>query len=263
MEGSDKREEVLNWRGLKFVDARVQKVISLMKGDLHSELSSRHLAQHVNLSPSRLHQVFKEETGVPLLTYLRLLRMRQAKELLETTFLSVKQIMNEVGVADGSHFVRDFKRAYGHTPTQYRARVAKAHSASRNVSDLNGLLLLVVEDDQDTRELMTLILEQYGACVIAVDSASAALAALKQMLPHVMIADIGMLGEDGYALIRKVRALSEKGGGRIPAVAVTSFASAEDRKQALAAGFQIHMSKPTEPHELVAVIAKLTGRAEI
>lgn len=244
------------------VDARVEKIISLMKDDLQMDISLRSLAQCVNLSPSRLHQVFKEETGMPLGRYLRLLRMRQAKELLETTFLSVKQIMAEVGVADESHFVRDFKRTYSFTPAQYRARAAGTNHPSREVFDLHGLMLLVVEDDQDTRELMTIILEQHGACVIAVDSARATLAALKQMLPHVLIADIGMLGEDGYALIRKVRCLSDKRGGQIPAIAVTSFATAEDRQRALDAGFQIHMAKPTEPHELVSVVAKLTGRVE-
>jgi CheY-like chemotaxis protein len=78
--------------------------------------------------------------------------------------------------------------------------------------------------------------------------------------PNVLVSDIGMPGEDGYALIRKVRALDAEQGGRIPAVALTAYARAEDRKQALLAGFQLHVPKPVDPAELAAAIANLTGR---
>ena len=104
------------------MDQRVLKVIALMKESLHRGWSAGRLAQRVNLSPSRLHQVFKEETGLPPARYLRLLRMRQARELLETTHLSVKQVMARVGLTDESHFVRDFKKAHGFTPARYRER---------------------------------------------------------------------------------------------------------------------------------------------
>lgn len=104
------------------MDQRVLKVIDLMKESLHGGWSAAGLAECVNLSPSRLHQLFKEETGLPPARYLRLLRMERAKELLETSHLSVKQVMARVGVTDESHFVRDFKKTHGITPARYRER---------------------------------------------------------------------------------------------------------------------------------------------
>jgi CheY-like chemotaxis protein len=122
--------------------------------------------------------------------------------------------------------------------------------------------VLVVDDEPDARELITTVLEEYKAQVIAVATADAALKAIKQLQPNVLVSDIGMPEEDGYALIRKVRALDAHLGGRIPAVALTAYARAEDRIQALLAGFQQHISKPVDPAELAAVVASLTGRNE-
>lgn len=104
------------------MDRRVQKTISLMKEYLPRGWPAGRLAKFVNLSPSRLHQLFKEETGLPPAKYLRLLRMKRAGELLETSYLSVKEVMAKVGVTDESHFVRDFKKTYGLTPAKYRER---------------------------------------------------------------------------------------------------------------------------------------------
>jgi AraC-like DNA-binding protein len=104
------------------MDQRVQKTISLMKEHLHKGWPAGRLAKFVNLSPSRLHQLFKEETGLPPAKYLRLLRMKVAGELLETSYLSVKEVMAKVGVTDESHFVRDFKKSYGLSPAKYRER---------------------------------------------------------------------------------------------------------------------------------------------
>jgi len=104
------------------MDYRIQRVIFLMEEGLHQGRSASSLAKDVNLSNSRLHQVFKEETGLSPAKYLRLLRMQQAKELLETSYLSVKEVMVRVGVMDESHFVRDFKKTFGCTPAKYRER---------------------------------------------------------------------------------------------------------------------------------------------
>lgn len=127
---------------------------------------------------------------------------------------------------------------------------------------LDGLRVLVVDDEPDARDLLIAVLGEYGAEVTAVATASVALESLKQLQPNVLVSDIGMPGEDGYALIRKVRALDAEQGGRIPAVALTAYARAEDRKQALLAGFQLHVPKPADPAELAAAIANLTGRTE-
>jgi len=102
------------------MDQRVERVIALMNDDLRREFRLSKMAQSVNLSPTRLCCLFKSETGTPPARYLRTLRMHDAATLLASTFLSVKEIMTRVGFTDESHFVRDFKRIYGMTPTQYR-----------------------------------------------------------------------------------------------------------------------------------------------
>ena len=109
------------------MDHRVKKVIALMKEYLHRGWPASKLARFVNVSPSRLHQLFKDETGLPPAKYQHLLRMEQAKELLETSYLSVKEVMAQVGVTDESHFVRDFKKSYGVTPAKYRERFRNGH----------------------------------------------------------------------------------------------------------------------------------------
>jgi PAS domain S-box-containing protein len=126
---------------------------------------------------------------------------------------------------------------------------------------LDGLRVLVVDDEPDARELIATMLAEYGADVTAVDSAGAALEALQQLNPNILVSDIGMPQEDGYSLIRKVRALDAAQGGRIPAVALTAYARAEDRTQALLSGFQLHVPKPVNPAELAAVVANLVGRS--
>ena len=104
------------------MDYRVKKVIALMEEYLHKGWATSKLVQFVNISPSRLHRLFKDETGLPPARYLHLLRMERAKEILETSCLSVKEVMTLVGVTDESHFVRDFKKSYGLTPAKYRER---------------------------------------------------------------------------------------------------------------------------------------------
>jgi AraC-like DNA-binding protein len=103
------------------MDQRVQRVLLHLKENFHREQSLDHVARMVNISPWRLCHLFKKETGTTFAQYLRQLRMQEAKTLLEETFLNVKEIMIRVGVCDDSHFVRDFKRLFGLTPSQYRA----------------------------------------------------------------------------------------------------------------------------------------------
>ncbi len=125
-------------------------------------------------------------------------------------------------------------------------------------SRCDGLRVLVVDDEPDTREFIATVLRHSGATVTAVASAREALTVIDQA--EVLVSDIGMPGEDGYALIRKVRSL----GKSIPAVALTAYARSEDRTQALLAGFQMHVPKPVEPTELVAVVATLAEqRAQV
>jgi signal transduction histidine kinase/DNA-binding response OmpR family regulator len=124
-------------------------------------------------------------------------------------------------------------------------------------AELAGLKVLVVDDEADARELVAFVLKQCGALATPVASAQEAMVALARERWDVLLSDVGMPDEDGYALIRHVRALTKEHGGGIPAAVLTAYARAEDRLRALDAGYQMHVPKPVEPAELVAVVAAL------
>jgi CheY-like chemotaxis protein len=128
---------------------------------------------------------------------------------------------------------------------------------------LEGLRILVVDDDADFRDVITAMLLQAKAEVLTVASCAEALEALELWDPDVMLADIEMPGEDGYSLLRKVRTLEPNRGGLIPAAALTAYGSPQDRVRALKAGYQIYLSKPVDPHELTVVVAKLAQQREV
>jgi signal transduction histidine kinase len=125
--------------------------------------------------------------------------------------------------------------------------------------ELDGLHVLVVDDEPDARELVCRILQNQGARVTAAGSADEALRLLEPSKPDVLISDVGMPGMDGYQLIRRIRT-TEARGQRLPALALTAFARAEDRKRAMMAGYQAHLAKPFDTAELVLMVAGLTGR---
>ncbi|MBS0417680.1 MAG: CHASE3 domain-containing protein [Proteobacteria bacterium] len=134
-------------------------------------------------------------------------------------------------------------------------------SENHGTPELAGLRILVVDDEDDARTLARRVLEERGALVTTVSSAAEAIASVgDNNPPSVIVSDIGMPEQDGYDLIKQMRALPGE-AGRVPAVALTALARAEDRKRALSAGYQKHVSKPVDPAELVAVIASLAERA--
>jgi hypothetical protein len=120
--------------------------------------------------------------------------------------------------------------------------------------------VLVVDDQLDTREFVTIVLEQCQAEVRAVASVQEALQIIQEWKPDVLVSDIGMPQEDGYSLIRKLRSQSPELGRNIPAAALTAYARAEDRMRAIQEGYQLHLPKPVEPAELATVVASLVGR---
>lgn len=124
--------------------------------------------------------------------------------------------------------------------------------------DLQGVRVLVVDDEKDNLELIAFILEAAGATVTAVRSAQEALASLIEQTPDILISDIGMPTMDGYGLLEQIQKQSSQQLKQMPAIALTAYAGDVNREQALAAGFQAHLSKPVEPRELVAAIAELT-----
>jgi CheY-like chemotaxis protein len=118
--------------------------------------------------------------------------------------------------------------------------------------------VLVVDDDEDMRDLVRAVLEDCGSVVTTTSSVADALEAMARNIPDVLLSDIGMPNRDGYDLIRQVRALPPARGGDLPAAAFTGYARAEDRRDVLNAGYSMHITKPIDPTELVAVVASLT-----
>src|ERR1041385_3503312 len=141
-----------------------------------------------------------------------------------------------------------------------RSAVAVGDSHRRELSSLTGLRILVVDDEVDARTLLTTMIERCGAQVVAVSSASEGLESIETWRPDVLIADIGIPVEDGYGLIRKVRALPKERGGQTPALALTAYARTEDRVRALSEGYQVHLAKPVDRYELAAVVTSLGHR---
>jgi len=126
-----------------------------------------------------------------------------------------------------------------------------------STAELAGTTVLAVDDDEDARGLLRFVLERCGAVVLTASSSEEAMALLRKHHPHVLLADVEMPGEDGYTLITRVRALPREEGGDIPAAALTASVSAQDRLNALHAGFQYHVAKPVAPTELAAVVSAL------
>jgi AraC-like DNA-binding protein len=120
------------------VDKRVEKILEMMRDDVRGEMCLAEFAQSVNLSVWRLCHIFKSDVGMPPIKYLRLLRMERAKGLLESSFLSVKEIAFQVGLNDESHFVRDFKSTYGYSPAIYRLQFKRNGDGHNGNGNGNG-----------------------------------------------------------------------------------------------------------------------------
>ncbi|HEV2292529.1 MAG TPA: PAS domain S-box protein [Tepidisphaeraceae bacterium] len=145
-------------------------------------------------------------------------------------------------------------------------RHPRATSAGMSLPDacvrIAGVKVLVVDDEPDARALVKRLLEDCEAQVIGAASAAEALHLVRTERPDVLVADVGMPGEDGYSLIKRVRALGPQNGGGVPSAALTAYARPEDRVKAVLAGFQMHLAKPVEPAELIATVASLAGRTQ-
>jgi PAS domain S-box-containing protein len=149
---------------------------------------------------------------------------------------------------------------YGEDLNRRHPRAATHNTDLQEWPDLEGIKVVVVDDDADARALIKRMFLDSSATVLTASSARGALELIQSERPHVLLSDIGMPGEDGYVLISKVRALPAEKGGRTPAVALTAFARTEDRRKALLSGYQMHVAKPVDAAELMAVIASLANR---
>jgi PAS domain S-box-containing protein len=169
------------------------------------------------------------------------------------------------GPQQGSTFIVDLPLANERRDParrQEREREIERRGTVPAVARLEGIRVLLVEDDEDSRKLLGMMLKKQGAEVTSASSSAEALSALGQISPDVVLSDIGMADEDGYELMRKVRALPAEGGGLTPAIALTGYATRKDRERALSAGYQLHLAKPVEPADLVAAIARLSPRTD-
>jgi signal transduction histidine kinase/DNA-binding response OmpR family regulator len=153
----------------------------------------------------------------------------------------------------------EFAEAHDVHPANLPARQAILPPAG---SSLAGIRVLIVDDEPDGRDTIAKMLTMYEAQVTTASCAREARALFERSPPDVLISDIGMPEEDGYDLIRFLRRLPPTQGGEVPAIALTAFAREEDRVQALAAGFQVHATKPIEPAELISAVARLAGRSQ-
>jgi PAS domain S-box-containing protein len=162
------------------------------------------------------------------------------------------------GIGHGATFVVELPLGETEVETHF-SPLAHAHwppADTRAPATLRGVVVLIVDDEPDSLRMLVRVLEEAHVKVLAAHSAEEALAMLARERPHVLLSDLGMPGVDGYALIRRVRALAAP-QGQVPAVAITAYARAEDRERALAAGYQAHVAKPVHAHELLALIESL------
>lgn len=171
------------------------------------------------------------------------------------------------GEGEGSSFIVKLPIMIVHNAEDFLESGVEQESATRTtrpmeMARLDGVRVLLVDDEKDTRDLLVTVLMQSGAIVNAVSTVADALTTLRSKDHDLLISDIEMPNEDGYSLILKVRSLKQEKCGRIPAIALTAHARATDRLRALSAGFQLHMPKPVEPAELTIAIANLTNRGQ-
>ena len=169
------------------------------------------------------------------------------------------------GEGKGSTFIVSLPISVVHTLDQsenrQRMKIEREGPTLHSI-DLTGVKVVVVDDEADAIALVKRIMEDCGASVEACTSGAECLACIPTFRPDVMITNIGMLDMDGYTLIKRLRAMSAENGGRTSAVALTAFARSDDRRQAMLAGFDVHVAKPVEPGELVAVISRLASRQQ-
>ncbi|HXC69812.1 MAG TPA: PAS domain S-box protein [Pyrinomonadaceae bacterium] len=169
------------------------------------------------------------------------------------------------GLGQGSVFIVDLPLAQERRDparAEERRRELERRRSRSGVVRLDGLHVLLVEDDDDSRKLLGTMLKRYGARVTSTKSAKEALTVFEGDLPDVLVSDIGMPDEDGYELIRKLRSAPPEKGGLTPAIALTGYASRKDRERALAAGYHQHIAKPIEQADMIDAIAALVGRGD-
>lgn len=241
-------------------DGRVQ--ILLERRDSHIEISVADTG--VGITPEFIPHVFDRFRQAEAATTRRYgglgLGLAIVKRLVEMHGGTVRA--HSAGEGRGATFTVRLPLSVVHRETDTRAHPTAPKDSSFDFEspDLSGGKVLVGDDQTDTRDLIRRVLADCDADVLTASTAAEALILVERERPHVLVSDIGMPDVDGFELLRRVRALGQAGGGRIPAIALTALVRSEDRTRALRAGFQVHVSKPVEPSELVATVASVVGR---
>ncbi len=245
----------------KFTGENGRVTIAVRRRDEHAEIAVTD--DGVGIRPEFLRQVFdrfRQGDGSTTRRYGGLgLGLAVVKQLVELQGGSVQA--ESEGEGKGATF--RVRLPIGGRPERPAGAQAGKDDCERiaelSAERLRKLRILVVEDEQDTRELVVRLLEECGAVVEGVSSATAALQHLAREAADVLICDIGMPGMDGYSLIQHIRRMPDPRVARIPAIALTAFARPEDRTHALRSGYQAHLVKPMEPSELIATVASFAG----
>ena len=265
VEGDPDRLQQVVWNllsnAVKFTPVGGQVSVRLLRVDSHAQIQVSDTGK--GISPDFLPYVFERFRQAESTTTrahgglgLGLAIVRHLVELHNGTVG-----VESPGVGQGATFIVRLPLIPNPSQVSDLERLALQGQASvENSLNLSGLRVLIVDDEIDTREFLVTALEQYGAEVTAAASVGEAMRLLERLKPDVLLSDISMPGEDGYALIRQIRALAPEQSGLVPAAALTAYAREEDRILALKAGFQMHVAKPIEPMHLVTVVAKLAGR---
>ncbi|HEX5873404.1 MAG TPA: ATP-binding protein, partial [Pyrinomonadaceae bacterium] len=266
--GDHERLQQIVWNllsnGVKFTRKGGLVQITLQKINSHVEIVVSDTG--VGIKPDFLPHVFdrfRQADGSTTRTYgglgLGLAIVRHLVELHGGTAFA-----ESPGEDQGSKFTVRLPAMTAHDQTveeEFRKpAIAATEVRDQSLASLDSLRVLVVDDEFDARSLLSMMLERCGAKVVAVSSAREGLESIENWKPDVLIADIGMPVEDGYGLIRKVRALPKERGGHTPALALTAYARTEDRVRALSEGYQVHLAKPVDRFELAEVVASLGQR---
>jgi signal transduction histidine kinase/ActR/RegA family two-component response regulator len=250
---------------IKFTPKNGRVEVSLRRVDSHLEITVSDTG--IGISPEFLPHVFERfrqadssSTRIHGGLGLGLAIVRHLAELHGGTVSATS-----AGLGQGAQFALRLPVASSLTPSQRNlvfepaAEVAEA-PAPLEAPDLAGLRVLLVDDEPDTLEILRVMLNQFGANVRGAASTSDALETFLEWKPDVLVSDLGMPGEDGFALIGKVRALTPEQGRDIPAAALTAHVREEDRALALAAGYQTHIKKPVDPNKFAAAVARLSKK---
>ena len=268
MQGDPSRLQQIIWNlvsnAIKFTDRGGRIQVTLDSTDSHVELSVTDNGS--GIAPQFLPYVFEKFTQADSSSTRRYgglgLGLSLVKQLVELHGGSVRA--KSAGEGQGATFIVILPVSTSSLPTSNAEKSEEEAlpllKSEVEADALHGLAILVVDDQIDARELITAALEEYKAHVIAADSADAALGIILRQRPDVIISDIGMPNKDGYQFIRELRSHPPELGGTIPAIALTAFARSEDRINAFQAGFQMHIAKPVDAGELIAIVASLVKR---